>query len=187
MVLPASATAPSAALPPQRRTIQVQASSSELITCVGKFLEERCFRLRHFHGSEAVAWMRAADRSLLTLGWQDTPFINPANIVFVFMLLRESVDSNVVTVLELQNLVLTCLYLSFSYMGNEISYPLKPFLAAPDIDRQRFWTRCLKIVGETSANMLRINSDPTYFTLLFRELKVYSAKDDANDVVTPAS
>lgn len=29
---------------------------------------------------------------------------------------------------ELRSVVLTCLYLSYSYMGNEISYPLKPFL-----------------------------------------------------------
>ena len=29
---------------------------------------------------------------------------------------------------ELRAVVLACLYLAYSYMGNEISYPLKPFL-----------------------------------------------------------
>jgi len=35
-----------------------------------------------------VAWLRTVDRSLLLQGWQDTAFINPANVVFVFMLVR---------------------------------------------------------------------------------------------------
>jgi len=35
-----------------------------------------------------VSWLRAVDRSLLVQGWQDTAFINPANVVFVFMLVR---------------------------------------------------------------------------------------------------
>lgn len=37
-------------------------------------------------------------------------------------------DDSIDTVEELQSLVLTCLYISYSYMGNEISYPLKPFI-----------------------------------------------------------
>lgn len=40
---------------------------------------------------------------------------------------------------DLHGYVLTCLYLSYSYMGNEISYPLKPFLV--DDNRERFWDR----------------------------------------------
>ena len=37
---------------------------------------------------DPVAWLRTVDRSLLLQGWQDTAFINPANVVFVFMLVR---------------------------------------------------------------------------------------------------
>ena len=66
---------------------------------------------------------------------QDIAFINPANVVFVYMLVRDLVDEDVETEDELQAIVLTCLYLSYSYMGNEISYPLKPFLV--DQDRER--------------------------------------------------
>lgn len=32
------------------------------------------------------------------------------------------------TLEELHAWILSCLYVSYSYMGNEISYPLKPFL-----------------------------------------------------------
>jgi Cyclin-dependent kinase 5 activator protein len=70
---------------------------------------------------------------------QDVAFINPANVVFVYMLVRELVDGDETKESELQAAVLTCLYLSYSYMGNEISYPLKPFLVEDSKDK--FWDR----------------------------------------------
>ena len=115
---------------------------------------------------------------------QDIGFINPANIVFVYLLVREGTWLSPVpvpqgrksrkelncgsspttpsptTILlpplppptttksfwdsvenerDLHAYVLTCLYLSYSYMGNEISYPLKPFLV--DDNRDKFWDR----------------------------------------------
>lgn len=36
-----------------------------------------------------VSWLRAVDRALLLQGWQDVAFINPANLVFVYMLIRD--------------------------------------------------------------------------------------------------
>lgn len=71
--------------------------------------------------------------------FQDVGFINPANVVFVYMLVRELVDGEETKETELQAAVLTCLYLSYSYMGNEISYPLKPFLVEDSKDK--FWDR----------------------------------------------
>lgn len=101
---------------------------------------------------------------------QDVAFINPANVVFVYMLVRELVRGDEVdSEPELQAVVLTCLYLSYSYMGNEISYPLKPFLVEDSKDR--FWDRCLLIVNTLSRSMLRINSEPAFFTEIFTELK----------------
>jgi len=123
------------------------------------------------------------------LFFQDVGFINPANIVFVYLLIREGVwlgSPNVTSSgnnnrngkgttttdssqsdeqppsngnyalttshgkhrslwdfmeheRDLHSYVLTCLYLSYSYMGNEISYPLKPFLV--DDNREKFWDR----------------------------------------------
>ena len=46
-------------------------------------------------------------------------------------------------------------------MGNEISYPLKPFLV--ETDKERFWDRCVTIINKLSDPMLRINSEPTFF------------------------
>uniref|UniRef100_A0A8W7JV95 Cyclin-dependent kinase 5 activator n=2 Tax=Nyssorhynchus TaxID=44543 RepID=A0A8W7JV95_ANOAL len=133
------------------------------------FLHDRCRKLRDFQAGDAVMWLRAVDRSLLLQGWQDVAFINPANVVFVYMLVRELVDGEETKEAELQAAVLTCLYLSYSYMGNEISYPLKPFLVEDSKDK--FWDRCLLIVNRLSSNMLRINAEPGFFTEIFTELK----------------
>lgn len=105
-----------------------------------------------------------------TILLQDVAFINPANVVFVYMLVRELVRGDEVdSEPELQAVVLTCLYLSYSYMGNEISYPLKPFLV--EDSKERFWDRCLLIVNTLSRSMLRINAEPAFFTEIFTELK----------------
>ncbi|XP_041982044.1 cyclin-dependent kinase 5 activator 1 [Aricia agestis] len=151
-----------------RKTV-IQASTSELLKCLGLFLHARCPRLRDFQAGDAVMWLRTVDRSLLLQGWQDVAFINPANVVFVYMLVRELVDADIARPQQLQAVVLTALYLSYSYMGNEISYPLKPFLVEDSKDK--FWDRCLLIVDRLSFNMLRINSEPGFFTEVFTELK----------------
>ncbi|XP_064455035.1 cyclin-dependent kinase 5 activator 1-like [Ornithodoros turicata] len=164
-VRPAPPAKPSS---PQRKTV-IQASTSELLRCLGEFLSQRCKRLRDFQPGDAVLWLRTVDRSLLLQGWQDIAFINPANVVFLYMLVRELVDEDVSSERELQAVLLTCLYLSYAYMGNEISYPLKPFLV--DENRDKFWDRCLLIISTLSGKMLRINSEPGFFTQVFTELK----------------
>lgn len=147
----------------------IQASTSELLKCLGMYLHAKCYRLRDFQAGDAVMWLRTVDRSLLLQGWQDVAFINPANVVFVYMLVRDLVQEDIECEQDLQAVVLTCLYLSYSYMGNEISYPLKPFLVEDSKDK--FWDRCLNIVNRLSSNMLRINAEPNYFTEIFTELK----------------
>uniref|UniRef100_A0A4W5NFH4 Uncharacterized protein n=1 Tax=Hucho hucho TaxID=62062 RepID=A0A4W5NFH4_9TELE len=54
-------------------------------------------------------------------------------------------------------------------MGNEISYPLKPFLV--ESSREAFWERALGLIDRMSGPMLRINADPHYFTEVFQDLK----------------
>ncbi|CAG2172435.1 unnamed protein product, partial [Oppiella nova] len=129
----------------QRKTV-IQASTSELLRCLGDFLANKCHKLKNFQSGDAVIWLRAVDRSLLLQGWQDIAFINPANVVFLYMLLRELIQEDVESEKELQAVVLTCLYLSYAYMGNEISYPLKPFLVENE-SRDKFWKRSLFIIN----------------------------------------
>lgn len=87
----------------------------------------------------SISYILKTDSMVFCICMQDVAFINPANVVFVYMLVRELVDGEETKESELQASVLTCLYLSYSYMGNEISYPLKPFLVEDSKDK--FWDR----------------------------------------------
>ncbi|XP_018598662.1 cyclin-dependent kinase 5 activator 2-like [Scleropages formosus] len=160
------------------RRVVVQASTGELLRCLGSFMCRRCFRLKELSPNEIILWFRNVDRSLLIQGWQDQGFITPANLVFVYLLCREAVGEHIAGEFELQATFLTCLYLAYSYMGNEISYPLKPFLV--ETNKEAFWERSLRIIDKMSADMLRINSDPHFFTEVFQDLKNEGESADAS-------
>ncbi|XP_069490269.1 cyclin-dependent kinase 5 activator 1 [Ambystoma mexicanum] len=158
------------------KRVVVQASTSELLRCLGEFLCRRCYRLKHLSPTDPVLWLRSVDRSLLLQGWQDQGFITPANVVFLYMLCRDVISSEVATEHELQAVLLTCLYLSYSYMGNEISYPLKPFLV--ENCKEAFWDRCLSVINLMSPKMLQLNSDAHYFTQVFADLKNENSQEE---------
>ncbi|KAF4092350.1 hypothetical protein AMELA_G00019880 [Ameiurus melas] len=163
------------------KRILVQASTSELLRSLGEFLCRRCYRLKRLSPGDPALWLRAVDRALLLQGWQEQAFISPPSVVFLYMLCRAVVSAEVGSERELRLELLTCLYLSYSYMGSEISYPLKPFLLQQDKDA--FWDRCLQIIHCTSANMLKLNADPRYFTQVFADLKSESQRGEGERVL----
>ncbi|XP_063049257.1 cyclin-dependent kinase 5 activator 1-like [Engraulis encrasicolus] len=163
------------------RRVIVQASTGELLRCLSEFMCRRCYKLKELSPNEIILWFRNVDRSLLIQGWQDQGFITPANLVFVYMLCREAVTEDISTEYELQATFLTCLYLAYSYMGNEISYPLKPFLV--ESNKEVFWERSLRVIDKMSAKMLQINSDPHFFTEVFQDLKNEGGPRDSNSNV----
>lgn len=153
-----------------KKTI-IQASTSELLRGLGIFISKNC-DVSDFDPAHLVTWLRSVDRSLLLQGWQDIAFINPANLVFIFLLVRDVLPDErhlIHTLEELHAWILSCLYVSYSYMGNEISYPLKPFLIGND--RNTFWNRCVAMVTSHSRKMLLLNSSSTFFTEVFTDLK----------------
>lgn len=62
-------------------------------------------------------------------------------------------------------------------MGNEISYPLKPFIVEGNKDT--FWDLSLSVIDNISDKMLQINMDPHFFTEVFQELKGECETKDA--------
>uniref|UniRef100_G3PRN1 Cyclin-dependent kinase 5, regulatory subunit 2a (p39) n=1 Tax=Gasterosteus aculeatus TaxID=69293 RepID=G3PRN1_GASAC len=152
-----------------RRVVVQQASTGELLRCLSDFMCRRCIKLKELSSNQIVLWFRNVDGALLVQGWQDQCFISPASLVFVYLLCREAVNEDVSSEQELHATFLTCLYLAYSYLGNEISYPLKPFLV--EASRDAFWERALVLIDWLSADMLRINADPHFFTEVFQDLK----------------
>ncbi|XP_042163653.1 cyclin-dependent kinase 5 activator 1-like [Oncorhynchus tshawytscha] len=159
-----------------RRLVMVHATTGELLRCLGEFLCRRCYRLQDMSSMDPVLWLRVVDRYLLDNCYQSQSCINPAAVVFLYMLCREAVSSEVATLHELHAVLLTCLYTTCSYMGNEIAYPLKPFLV--DTCRQTFWIRCMTITKLMSVKMLQMNTDPNFFCQVFADLKNESQKEE---------
>jgi cyclin-dependent kinase 5 activator 1 len=161
-----------------RKTI-IQASTSELLRCLGEYLCSCCSHLSPILDPlDCILWIKSADRQLILQGWQEQVFVNPANVVFVYLLVRETLtyvipSTTIRNVTELHAIILTCLYLAFSYMGNEITYPLKPFVT-DDETRDVFWQRVVLIMRQLSSKMLAINQNPKFFTECFSELKTYN-------------
>ena len=161
-----------------RRTI-IQASTSELLRCLSEYLCLSCAHLSPILDPiDCIIWIKSADRQLILQGWQEQVFVNPANIVFVYLIVRDTLNhvvppTTIKTVSELHSIVLTCLYLAFSYMGHEITYPLKPFVTDNET-RTVFWQRVVLIMGQLSSKMLAINQNPKFFTECFSELKKYN-------------
>ena len=158
----------------------IQASTNELLRCFGKYLCSSCSHLLPILDPlDCILWIKSADRQLILQGWQEQVFVNPANIVFVYLLVRETLahiipSTTIKSVTELHAIILTCLYLAFSYMGNEITYPLKPFVTN-DETREVFWQRVVSIMENLSSKMLAINQNPKFFTECFSELKNYNS------------
>jgi cyclin-dependent kinase 5 activator 1 len=161
-----------------RKTI-IQASTSELLRCLSEYLCLSCQHLSPILDPiDCIIWIKSADRQLILQGWQEQVFVNPANIVFVYLIVRDTLTHvvpsiTIKSVSELHSIILTCLYLAFSYMGNEITYPLKPFVTDNET-RDVFWRRVVLIMGQLSSKMLAINQNPKFFTECFSELKTYN-------------
>lgn len=160
------------------RRIVIQASTGELLRCLGDFMCRRCFKLKDLNSGEVILWFRNIDRTLLLQGWQDQGFITPANVVFVYLLCEDTIEDSVDCAATLQGTFQTCLYLAYSYMGNEISYPLKPFMN--ESNKDMFWETSLRIISRMSAKMLQLNADPHFFTEVFQDLKNQRDTSEAN-------
>ncbi|XP_012685779.1 cyclin-dependent kinase 5 activator 2b [Clupea harengus] len=159
------------------RRVIVQASTGELLLCLGEFFCRRCNKIKGLNPNDIIVWFRNVDRTLLLQGWQDQGFITPASLVFVYLICRETVTDNVCDRGELQGIFLSCLYMAYSYMGNEISYPITPFMV--EGNRDTFWDLALGIIDNISDKMLQINIDPHVFTEVFQELKGEGETKDA--------
>ncbi|KAJ8011711.1 hypothetical protein DPEC_G00061080 [Dallia pectoralis] len=150
-----------------KTTLRMQ--TSELLGCLGNFLCRHCPLIEDLWFMNLVQWLEKVDCYLLEYGYHSKSFITPSNLVFLYMLCREAVSSELTTLDELQVVVLTCMYITCTYIGSETGYPLRPFLV--ETCKETFWERCLSIMNKRSGDMLRINTDPDFLYEVFTDLK----------------
>lgn len=149
--------------PPQQLT------ANELMQRFAKSVCRQCGSKVKALPSDVERWIRSVDQTLLMQGWQDFEYVSEPNLVFLYMMAKETcTESQVNTLQDLKITILVCLFLGFSYTGNEISYPIKPFLCTSD--KKLFWDRCMQIALSMSSQMLRLNSDSEYYSSIRQEL-----------------
>lgn len=148
---------------------------TDLLQNVGIFVQKQCTHLHTIPAASEVAmWVRCADRALQLNGWTVNSFLLESHVVFTFMLLSRAFEQYAVrTLTDVKELVLLCLYVSYTYNANEISYPLRPFLVKQD--RVTFWDKCMKLSLGASSEMLRLNRDSSYYSETLIALKQVSS------------
>ena len=65
-----TALQPPSTAPSSGKKTVIQASTSELLKCLGHYLYKKCYKLRDFQPGDCIMWLRTVDRSLLLQGWQ---------------------------------------------------------------------------------------------------------------------
>ncbi|XP_062517778.1 cyclin-dependent kinase 5 activator 2-like [Corticium candelabrum] len=144
-------------------------SSNELMQRFSKSICRQCDSRMKVVPNDIERWIRSVDETLIMQGWQDHEYVSESSLVFMYMMAKATcTESQVSSLQDLKMTVLICLFLGFSYTGNEISYPLKPFLCTAD--KKLFWDRCMQITLNMSSQMLRLNSDSDYYHTIRQEL-----------------
>lgn len=145
---------------------------SDLLRSLGAYVHNHCV---HLHSAptagEVAMWVRCADRALQLNGWTINSFLLESHVVFTYMLIASAFRQGyeLHTLADVKELVLMCLYVSYTYNANEISYPLRPFLVKQD--RAAFWDKCTALSLSASSNMLRLNRDHTFYKDMLSSLK----------------
>ena len=144
---------------------------TELLHCLGTFVQHECKGLVSRPTAPEVAmWVRCTDKALQLNGWTINSFLLESHVVFTFMLLQKAFDRfSVRTLTDAKELVLMCLYISYTYNANEISYPLRPFLVKQD--RVTFWAKCTELSLSASHEMLMLNKERTYYRQKLSQLR----------------
>lgn len=146
-------------------------SLTELLQCLGTYVQDQCSELHTPPTPNEIAmWVRCADRALQLNGWTVNSFLMESHIVFTYLLLTHAFERfTFKTLVDVKEVVLMCLYISYTYNANEISYPLRPFLVKQD--KSAFWDKCTALSLGASTQMLKLNREGSYYADVLTTLK----------------
>ncbi|XP_072521217.1 cyclin-dependent kinase 5 activator 1-like [Salminus brasiliensis] len=143
--------------------------SPQLLRLLGEFLCRRCTRIKDLSPDDPPTWLRDVDELYILVRGYHRRIICPGIVVFLYMLCRDAVSAEVASTEELRAVLLTCLYVTCSYIGHALSYTTFPFMV--EVDRHAFWKRTLDISQRLSQQMMKINTSPQFFAQVFSDLK----------------
>lgn len=148
---------------PEHRTLSYSPSLGDTLVCLGQFVHYSSSGVAHRPTvSDVVNWTRHVDRALHLNGWTTSSFLLESHIVFTFKLMQSAFELFTFSSLtDVKEMFYLCMYVSYTYNANEISYPLRPFLVTGD--RTAFWDKCIQLSLSVSDVMLRLNQDREFY------------------------
>jgi len=156
--------------------MNISVECNKLLKCLNNFfpLETDDGKLLRISGK-----LKNLEKKLYLIGWYENKrsvddsmwFINESNIVFLYMILREVKKLTNNSSIGYKKLAVSAgIYLAYSYVGAEISYPFKfLFEHATDIVREKFWDICINLGLKMSEDMLKYN---TNYDTMYHELRI---------------
>lgn len=148
-----------------------------LMKALGNYIGLKCPHLKDFTAVDFIMWLNHVEAYLRIVHQPSKQhmdsFFETANLVFLYMMFRNYTYKNIQNVDMLRSIVMQILYTSFSYVGEEISYPLKPFVL--HYENRFFWDGCLDIINKKSRDMMRLHVDSAFYNKMFSELVLYSS------------
>jgi len=142
-----------------------------LVSALESFLFLKFSKLRSQRGIVSK-WLRETDNALLQQGWQDLLFLNEHALVMLYVLASDSVAQTEVShPRDLHRLIMTWLFIAYSYIGEEITYPITNFLLGESVDS--FYRRCLFIGMKNSSVLLLLSQNKSYSASMYEGLLSY--------------
>ena len=146
-----------------------------LLKAFGRFVVKLCAGMCLKPTAPEVAkWVIAMDKSLQDCRWTNKNFVCESHIVFLFMLMEiYAQEKSFLTIRDVRETVHVCLFISYTYNANEISYPARPFLSLGQ-DRNKFFQECVGLGLSASGDMLEINQDQDVYRRHLARLLTYA-------------
>ena len=146
-----------------------------LLKAFGRFVVKLCSGMCIKPTAPEVAkWVITMDKSLQDCRWTNKNFVCESHIVFLFMLMElYAQEQTFLTVRDVREAVHVCLFISYTYNANEISYPARPFLCLGQ-DRNKFFQECVGLGLRSSGEMLEINQDQDLYRRHLTRLLTYA-------------
>ncbi|KAI6649154.1 Cyclin-dependent kinase 5 activator 1-like [Oopsacas minuta] len=146
-----------------------------LLKAFGRFVVKLCAGMcLKPTAAEVAKWVISMDKSLQDCRWTNKNFVCESHIVFLFMLMEQySRERTFLNIREVREGIHVCLFISYTYNANEISYPARPFLSLGQ-DRNKFFQECVGLGLGASSEMLEINQDQDLYRRHLTRLLTYT-------------
>ena len=122
------------------------------------------------HECDVRVWLTVLDFEFQQFDGKS--FLIQSHIILAYTLMDAAFNLfDISLLLNLKQMFYICLYISYTYICNEVTYPVWPFLVEKKRSTSEFWGKCLAV--SMSGVMMKANTDHLYYKFLHNWLLTY--------------